>query len=233
MLPPAPGLFSTITCSFNCTESAVAVARVSVSAGPPAANGTTMRTGRDGNDCARAPGASATAALASAQRIRSRREIVVHDPARSHLLAHRWLLVEVNPVGCVRCTACACAPPLLVSGRKPESAMREDNGVANAEVAARSRTASRATVASHRWHNRGAVPANAGIVFEVILIAQSRCIGPFAPGMLVRGEAVGGGSSRPAATCLTPDHSRHLLQSECGTVLGARAVMGSVPDATN
>ncbi|MNV73445.1 hypothetical protein D3C71_1665950 [compost metagenome] len=57
IVPPAPALFSTMTClpsaSFNCCASA----RASVSAAPPGGKGTTMRMGLSGYvwACAAAP----------------------------------------------------------------------------------------------------------------------------------------------------------------------------------
>ena len=58
LLPPAPGLFSTMKVwpKTFCNSGAKARARMSVV--PPAANGTTMRTGLDGQACARAASGS-------------------------------------------------------------------------------------------------------------------------------------------------------------------------------
>src|SRR5258708_38135863 len=62
--PPPPGMFSMMTCWPSVSPSAGCRMRASVSIGPPAANGTTMVTGRTGQSCAPAtlpPSASAAA----------------------------------------------------------------------------------------------------------------------------------------------------------------------------
>src|SRR5262245_50628810 len=51
MLPLAPGRFSTMTCWPSRAASGSAMTRALLSARPPGANGTTMRTGRAGNCC--------------------------------------------------------------------------------------------------------------------------------------------------------------------------------------
>jgi len=50
MLPPAPPLFSITTRWPSFSLSSLAISRAVPSAGPPAANVTTMVTGRDGHD---------------------------------------------------------------------------------------------------------------------------------------------------------------------------------------
>jgi len=55
MLPPAPALFSTMNCWPNSSETLAATTRAKMSVVPPAANGTTSLTGRDGHCSARAP----------------------------------------------------------------------------------------------------------------------------------------------------------------------------------
>jgi len=47
-----PGLFSTMTFCFHFWLSNSAVTRANASTAPPGGNGTTIRTGRSGNDCA-------------------------------------------------------------------------------------------------------------------------------------------------------------------------------------
>src|SRR5260221_7404466 len=54
MLPPAPGLLSTITGCFVLSETFCARSRATVSSGPPAGYGTTNRIGFDGYGCASA-----------------------------------------------------------------------------------------------------------------------------------------------------------------------------------
>src|SRR5262245_29866405 len=52
MAPPAPGLFSITTGCLICAVSLSATTRESTSVGPPAGNGTTIRTGFTGQSCA-------------------------------------------------------------------------------------------------------------------------------------------------------------------------------------
>src|SRR5215207_6742725 len=54
MLPPAPPRLSITTCWFQASESFAATIRATESMPPPAGNGTTRRTKRDGHACARA-----------------------------------------------------------------------------------------------------------------------------------------------------------------------------------
>src|SRR3954454_12256122 len=54
MLPPAPALFSTTNCWPNSSDIFAATTRARMSVVPPAANGTTNRTGRAGQLSARA-----------------------------------------------------------------------------------------------------------------------------------------------------------------------------------
>src|SRR5262245_38913333 len=55
MVPPAPGLFSTITGCFHSSLMRSATRRADTSDEPPGGNPTTMRTARDGNSlCASA-----------------------------------------------------------------------------------------------------------------------------------------------------------------------------------
>src|SRR5262245_55124071 len=65
-MPPPPGTLSTITCLPITSVRYCARIRPSTSTGPPAANGTTMVTGRAGQSWACAPAAAASAAIASA-----------------------------------------------------------------------------------------------------------------------------------------------------------------------
>src|SRR5580700_5565194 len=51
-MPPAPPTFSTTTCWPRISLTRCAITRPSTSVGPPAANGTTMVTGRVGQSCA-------------------------------------------------------------------------------------------------------------------------------------------------------------------------------------
>src|SRR5262249_22068379 len=51
-MPPAPETFSTTTCWRRTSARCCCSTRASVSIGPPAANGTTMVTGRFGQSCA-------------------------------------------------------------------------------------------------------------------------------------------------------------------------------------
>src|SRR6516162_8155406 len=60
-MPPAPVTFSTITCWPSSSDRRGASARAITSVAPPAPNGTTMVSGRDGQLCA-AAGALATSA---------------------------------------------------------------------------------------------------------------------------------------------------------------------------
>ncbi len=66
IVPPAPGLFSTNTCSPMAVDSRAARIRAGTSANPPGDSGTTMRTGRFGQVCADAAEAAASSAAASA-----------------------------------------------------------------------------------------------------------------------------------------------------------------------
>src|SRR5207245_1653877 len=54
MLPPAPGLFSTMNCCESCSASDCAIRRARMSIAWPAAKPTTMRTGCAGYVCAAA-----------------------------------------------------------------------------------------------------------------------------------------------------------------------------------
>src|SRR5687768_64461 len=65
-MPPALGLFSTITVSPSGLVMACATTRATVSVGPPAANGTSMLTLRVGYCCAAAAPDRASAAMAVA-----------------------------------------------------------------------------------------------------------------------------------------------------------------------
>src|SRR4051812_31815230 len=69
MVPPAPGLLSTITGWSSAVESLSANTRVSTSVGPPAGNGTIIFTGFCGHVCAGASGAKAHASRNAAIRI--------------------------------------------------------------------------------------------------------------------------------------------------------------------
>ncbi len=72
MTPPAPGLFSTITCCPSSSLSFGAISRAMMSLEPPGEKPTTMRTGFEGKLCAVAIGgttAAATAAKALATRV--------------------------------------------------------------------------------------------------------------------------------------------------------------------
>src|SRR5690349_2077309 len=64
MFPPAPGRLSTITGCFQVSISFCPRARATVSTAPPAANGTTIRTGLAGYAWATAPVAVAAEASA-------------------------------------------------------------------------------------------------------------------------------------------------------------------------
>src|SRR5262249_2882012 len=66
LMPPPPGILSTITCLPITSVRYCARMRPSMSTGPPAAKGTTMVTGRAGQSWACAPAAAANAATASA-----------------------------------------------------------------------------------------------------------------------------------------------------------------------
>jgi hypothetical protein len=48
MLPPAPGLLSTMNCCLKASDSFCATSRPTESDPPPGVNGITMRTGREG-----------------------------------------------------------------------------------------------------------------------------------------------------------------------------------------
>ena len=65
-MPPPPGTLSTITCLPMASPRYCARMRPSTSTGPPAANGTTMVTGRVGHSCACATDVATSAASASA-----------------------------------------------------------------------------------------------------------------------------------------------------------------------
>ena len=76
-LPPAPGLFSITTGWPQAWASLSPIARARMSVLPPGVNGTTMRTGFDGNasagPAARAVGAAAARAIAVAAPTKARR----------------------------------------------------------------------------------------------------------------------------------------------------------------
>src|SRR3954464_5348701 len=65
-MPPPPGTLSTITCLPMASPRYCARIRPSTSTGPPAANGTTMVTGRVGHSCACTTDVAISAASASA-----------------------------------------------------------------------------------------------------------------------------------------------------------------------
>src|SRR6185437_8544942 len=65
-MPPPPGTLSTITCLPMASPRYCARIRPSTSTGPPAANGTTMVTGRVGHSCAWTTDVAISAASASA-----------------------------------------------------------------------------------------------------------------------------------------------------------------------
>src|ERR1044071_1399198 len=65
-MPPPPGTLSTITCLPIASPRYCARIRPSTSTGPPAANGTTMVTGRVGHSCACTTVVAISAASASA-----------------------------------------------------------------------------------------------------------------------------------------------------------------------
>jgi hypothetical protein len=69
-IPPAPPRFSTTTGWPSCAENRSASRRASRSAGPPAAKGTMIRTGRVGQAWAKAGATGRTSASASSARRR-------------------------------------------------------------------------------------------------------------------------------------------------------------------
>src|SRR5262245_39881980 len=79
---PAPGTFSTITGWPTSSDSRAAMMRAEVSTGPPAANGTTMVTGRVGQSCARAA-TGLVSAMASAAAISFRMMVLRNCADRS------------------------------------------------------------------------------------------------------------------------------------------------------
>jgi predicted carbohydrate-binding protein with CBM5 and CBM33 domain len=68
MVPPAPARFSTTTGWPSEADSFSATRRATTSVEPPAGNGTTIRTGRDGKVCAATGKASVPARPASTVR---------------------------------------------------------------------------------------------------------------------------------------------------------------------
>ncbi len=54
-MPPAPGMLSTTSCWPSSSDIRGVMMRPTTSIGPPAANGTTIVTGRAGQSCADAP----------------------------------------------------------------------------------------------------------------------------------------------------------------------------------
>jgi len=79
--PPAPPRFSTTKVSLKVSPSLLATRRPSVSAVPPGANGTTMRTGLAGQPCAHAPLHNDTAALSTAALSMNRMVVILPDAA--------------------------------------------------------------------------------------------------------------------------------------------------------
>src|SRR6185369_12474089 len=73
MLPPMPARFSITICWPHISERRAAMMRAPASTVPPGGNGTTRRTKRDGQVCARAAGTNAGAARAAAQARKRRR----------------------------------------------------------------------------------------------------------------------------------------------------------------
>src|SRR4051794_38698714 len=78
-MPPAPPTFSTMTVTPRSSERRGARMRPTRSPPPPAANGTTIVTGRVGQSCA---AAGATSAQAIAAATRDRRTSLATDAAR-------------------------------------------------------------------------------------------------------------------------------------------------------
>src|SRR5438552_11089197 len=89
-MPPAPATLSTITCCPSNCDMRGEMMRATTSIGPPAANGTTMVTGRPGQSCAAAGDA---AAAASATAI----SILGMAPSRASVLAHPAGLDRTRP----------------------------------------------------------------------------------------------------------------------------------------
>src|SRR5215468_8022376 len=77
IIPPAPGLFSTMTCCPSVVASRCATKRPITSVGPPGENGTTIFTGLLGYCWAETGGDTVTAAMAAS---------VAHDPVTRILL---------------------------------------------------------------------------------------------------------------------------------------------------
>jgi N-acetylmuramic acid 6-phosphate (MurNAc-6-P) etherase len=65
-MPPAPPMFSTMTCWPKSSLTRAAMMRATVSTGPPAAYGTTRVTGRTGQSCALALAAHVSAVASAA-----------------------------------------------------------------------------------------------------------------------------------------------------------------------
>src|SRR4029077_1547072 len=95
MLPPAPGRLSTSTGCFQASPSFWPSARATVSTAPPAANGTTIRTGLEGNDWAKARAENAAASRTAGSRMRDSpwniHEIIgAFSPRRKGHDRHLW-----------------------------------------------------------------------------------------------------------------------------------------------
>src|SRR5215475_8136531 len=87
--PPAPTLFSMITCWPSRSDRYCPIRRATVSFGPPAVKETIQRTGRDGYPCAHAPRDIAGRAATPATTCRnSRRETFIVAPSSEYSFDH-------------------------------------------------------------------------------------------------------------------------------------------------
>src|SRR6185295_2583442 len=124
MLPPAPGLLSTMNCWPRTSVIFKATKRAIVSAPPPGVNGMRMRTGLFGQvDCAIAGEAMPGASVAAAESLSRRRRSIMGPPGGDGLVRcgpFVWMILSYNSLAqpSARQTVAPGSPPLLRRGIK-------------------------------------------------------------------------------------------------------------------
>src|SRR5947207_10805361 len=121
MMAPAPGRFSITKLCLSCSERCCAITRPNTSAGPPAPNGTIMRTDFDGYCCAATcAGREARKTVTAANRAR----LLMNDPPHD---CRRMIVAASAPINAAAGRSCrrlcehsgALAPQLLAGEPRP------------------------------------------------------------------------------------------------------------------